>query len=145
MSLWSRFKDFLGIGKSQPAEPTTPPPPQPPRPPEPPRPPRRPTDQVDRSVHPRDERYEDVWGKLQTKLDRTLSQRGITEFNRRQDRLAALFDIIGDPNQSDHIQTDAYEELADELAEFGFIFGHQFNVSDFDWEGFAANYPMMEK
>jgi hypothetical protein len=141
VSFWSRGKSFFGGKNTNVPGKTV----QPPSRANPPRPPSKPIDKVDRSIHPTDSRYNDVWESLQSKLDRNLSQRGVTEFNKRQNRLAALFDIIGDPRQSDHIQTDAYEELSDELAEFGFIFGHQFNVSDFDWEGFAANYPMMEK
>ena len=144
MSFWLKVKSFLGVGN----EPARKPPNnrtvnQPPV--TTPEPPARRTDTVDRTVHPRNDAYESVWADMQRKLDRSLSSRGVIEFNRRQERLAGLFDIIGDPGQSDNIQRDAYDELADELADFGFVFTNQGKVSDFDWADFGANYPMMGK
>lgn len=142
MSFWDRVrkgaKRLFGIGEEE----------APRRPAPPPREerPQRATRGIERDVQPRSTGMDPVWDDMRDTLERRLTDRGVEEFNRRQDRLMGLFDIISDPHQSDVLQRDAYDELADELADFGFTFRHGIdNIGDFDWVGFGAAYPKLGK
>jgi hypothetical protein len=78
-------------------------------------------------------------------MDRNLTARGVEAFDDEQDRLAAMFNIVADPHQSEHIKRDAYEELEERLAEFGFLFRGGLNSStDFDWPEFKVHYPVLD-
>lgn len=142
VSLWDSIKKgvrrLIGGGREEP-ELRRPTPPREERP-------QRATRGIERDILPTNTDMDPVWDGMRDTLERRLTDRGVEEFNRRQDRLMGLFDIISDPHQSDVIQRDAYDELADELADFGFTFRHGIdNIGDFDWVGFGAAYPKIGK
>jgi hypothetical protein len=137
MSLWDRIKERVKriIGPAEHPTPPTPPPVEPERPSR---------GEIDRSVRPLNRDFDAVWDDMADTLERRLTDQGVEAFNSQQDRLMGLFDIISDPHQSDVIQADAYDELADELVDFGFTFRHGLdNIGDFDWVEFGAKYPKL--
>jgi hypothetical protein len=94
----------------------------------------KPSAKVSRTVKPSNPQYRAVWDNLQDELDDKLSATGVRNFNRVQPKLQALYDIWSDPSEDDGIQSDAYSEFFDELADFGF------SIADFDWSDFAEVY-----
>lgn len=155
MSLWSRakarVKKALGIrdGAPPPKPPPAPkPPPPPPKPPGRPAPERPPIERPEPPSHGVDRDVpvaNPAWSSVQDYMDRNLTDRGVSAFDAEQLHLAALFDIVADPQQSEHIKRDAYEELENRLAEFGFLFRGGINSSsDFDWAEFKNHYPVLD-
>ena len=143
MSLWSRIKETLGFGKRRVSRETPAPVPKPVS-----KPvevenekPERPQHGVDRDVSVDNP----AWASVQDYMDSNLTSRGVEAFDDEQDRLAAMFNIVADPHQSEHIKRDAYEELENRLAEFGFLFRGGLNSStDFDWVEFKVHYPTVD-
>lgn len=136
MSLWSKFTSFVAkvLGAEQA-------PPEKPVPvrlrPSTPRVFERPGKaKVERGT-PRHERYRDVWDKVYDDFDRSLPDTAIGEFNERESRFRALFDVWSDPSESDNVQLAAYEEFWDDMADFGY------SVSDFDWADFKQKYESL--
>lgn len=140
MSIWGRIKSFF-TGRAEPPE--LPPSRDIGRPPRAARErPTRPVEGVDRTVPVSNP----AWSSVQDYMDRNLTDRGVQAFDEQQLQLAALFDIVADAHQSDHIKRDAYEELEEHLAEFGFVFRGGINsVSDFDWGEFKNHYATVER
>lgn len=85
----------------------------------------------------RHRRYNDVWKRVYDDFDRSLPSTAIEEFNAREDRFRALFDVWSDPSESDDIQLGAYEEFWDDMADFGY------SVADFDWADFKQKYESL--
>lgn len=104
--------------------------------------PQRPEEGVDRDV----ETINPAWSSVQDYMDHNLTDRGVRAFDEQQAHLAALFDVVADPHQSEHIKRDAYEELEERLADFGFVFRGGINsVSDFDWGEFRNHYSVLDR
>jgi hypothetical protein len=70
-------------------------------------------------------------------LERSLPDTAISEFNEREARFRALYDVWSDPGESDDMQLAAYEEFWDDMADFGY------SVADFDWSDFKQKYESL--
>lgn len=138
MSFWDRVKKFfIGSDRDVPELPPTRDVAKPPRFQRP----ERPTQGVSRDVQVSNP----SWRSVQDYMDSNLTNRGVARFDEQQPQLAALFNVVADPHQSENIKRDAYEELEDMLADYGFVFrGGVSSISDFDWGEFKNNYPVLD-
>jgi hypothetical protein len=139
MSIWSRFTDIVGkiFGAEPPPQPrkisrekpgvsrTTPTPFQRPE-----------ATRIERG-RPKHRRYGEVWNRVYDDLERSLPDTAISEFNEREARFRALYDVWSDPGESDDMQLAAYEEFWDDMADFGY------SVADFDWSDFKQKYESL--
>ena len=137
MSLWSRFTSFVAkvLGAEQ--APLEKPAPTRLRPSSTPRVFERPGKSKVERGSPKYKRYRDVWEKVYDDFDRSLPETAILEFNDRESRFRALFDVWSDPSESDNVQLAAYEEFWDDMADFGY------SVADFDWADFKQKYESL--
>lgn len=143
MSLWSRFTSFLAKALGADVEP---PPVQPAKSVKPagkrvgPSTP-KPFKGVDRPDIKRGKlrhrRYDEVWAKVYDDLETSLPATAIEEFNERESRFRALYNVWSDPGESDDMQLAAYENFWDDMADFGY------SVADFDWADFKQKYESL--
>lgn len=135
MSIWSKITSFVAkiIGVEPPEEPK----PTRLRPSTTPRAFERPGKAKVERGRPKHRRYQDVWDKVYDDFDRSLPSTAITEFNDRESRFRALFDVWSDPGENDDLQIAAYEEFWDDMADFGY------SVADFDWADFKQKYESL--
>lgn len=137
MSLWSRFTSFVAKVLGAESEPVPPEVPTRLRPTSTPRAFERPHKAKVVRGATKHRRYGAVWSKVYDDFEKSLPNTAIEEFNERESRFRALFDVWSDPDESDDLQLAAYEEFWDDMADFGY------SVTDFDWADFKQKYESL--